>query len=182
VSLVGCGGALAPPASQTQSPHPETDLQAVLELPAAVSTAEAVPLRFTLINRSDARLYVLKWYTPLEGIAGKIFRVECDGQEIPYQGILATRATPPAEAYVQLDPGESVSAQVDLATAYDFSEPGVYTIEFLSPLISHVARTEAEMARTLDDLGPVQMPSNPVTLEITSPAALFLRRTPAEAE
>jgi hypothetical protein len=59
-----------------------------------------------------------------------------------------------------------VSAEVDLATAYDFSKAGEYTIEFLSPSISHVAKTEAEMAKTLDDLGPVQMPSNKVTTRI----------------
>jgi peptidyl-Lys metalloendopeptidase len=111
-------------------------------------------------------LNVLKWYTPLEGIAGQIFRVERDGEVIPYEGILATRVTAPPEAYVLLEPGESVSAEVDLATAYDFSKAGEYTIEFLSPTISHIAKTEAEMAKTVDDLGPVEIPSNRVTIEI----------------
>jgi hypothetical protein len=58
-------------------------------------------------------------------------------------------------------------SEVDLATAYDFSKAGEYTIEFLSPSISHVARTEAEMAKTVDDLGPVQIRSNRVTVKIT---------------
>ena len=102
----------------------------------------------------------------MEGIAGEIFRVERDGQVIPYQGILAKRVAPPPEDYVLLEPGESVSAEVDLATAYDFSKAGEYTIEFLSPSISHVARTEAQMAKTVDDLGPVQIPSNRVTIKI----------------
>jgi hypothetical protein len=175
---VGC----APTSSGEAAETPTTDLSATIEVPATLTSGEAVRLRFTLSNNTDVRLHVLKWYTPLEGIAGEIFRVERDGQTIPYQGILATRGTPPAEAYVLLEPGESVSAEVDLAKSYDFSIPGEYTIEFLSPSISHLARTEAEMAKTLDDLGPVQMPSNQVTVEITSPAAVPLRRTLAEAE
>ena len=159
---VGCAPT---PSGETIEP-PETELEATIEVPATLSSGEAVNLRFTLINNTDTRLYVLKWYTPLEGIAGKIFRVERDGQVIPYQGILAKRAAPPPEAYVLLEPGESVSAEVDLATAYDFSKAGEYTIEFLSPSISHVARTEAEMAKTVDDLKPVQIPSNTVTVQI----------------
>jgi hypothetical protein len=145
---------------------PETELEATLQVPATLPGGEAVNLRFTLINNTDTRLYVLKWYTPLEGIAGEIFRAERDGQAIPYEGPLVSRGDPPPDAYVLLRPGESVSAEVDLATAYDFSKAGEYTIDFLSPSISHIARTEAEMAETVDDLGPVQIPSNRVTIEL----------------
>lgn len=148
------------------SVSPESELRATLEAPASLPNGEAVTVKFTLTNNTAERLYVLKWYTPLEGIAGKIFRVERDGQVIPYQGMLAKRGAPSPKAYVLLEPGESVSAAVDLATAYDFSKAGEYTIEFLSPSISHVARTEAEMAKTVDDLGPVQIASSRVTVEI----------------
>jgi len=141
-----------------------------------------VKLRFTLINNTDARLHVLKWYTPLEGIAGEIFRVGRDGQVIPYQGILATRATPPPEAYVLLGPGESVSAEVDLATAYDFSVAAEYAIEFISPRISHVARTESEMAETLEDLGPIQISANKVTVRIERSSALRRSSSSADGE
>lgn len=145
---------------------PETDLMARIETLSVLPTGEAVDLSFTLTNNTDTSLYVLKWYTPLEGIAGEIFRVERDGQPVPYQGILATRAAPSAEDYVRLEPGASASAEVNLATAYDFSQAGAYTIAFISPRISHVARSEVELATSLDELGPVQMPSNKVTVEI----------------
>ncbi|MBS1251660.1 MAG: hypothetical protein MAG451_00693 [Anaerolineales bacterium] len=119
-----------------------------------------------MTNRTDTELYVLKWYTPLEGIAGEIFRVERDGQPLSYEGILASRAAPTRDDYILLSPGESVSAEVDLATAYDFSKAGEYTIDFISPRISHIARTESEMAETLDDLGPIQISSGKVTVRI----------------
>ncbi len=165
-TAVGC----APTSSGEAAESPETNLEATVEVPATLTSGDVVKLRFTLTNNTDTRLYILKWYTPLEGIMGKIFRVERDGQVIPYQGILATRVAPTAEAYVLLEPGESVSAEVDLATAYDFSQAGEYTIEFLSPSISHVARTKSEMAKSLDDLRPVQIRSNRVTVKIASTA------------
>ena len=161
---------------------PETDLVARIEAPAVLASGEAVNLSFTLTNNTDTSLYVLKWYTPLEGIAGEIFRVERDGQAIPYQGILATRVAPSAEAYVRLEPGASASAEVNLATACDFSPAGEYTIAFISPRISHVARSEAEMATSLDELGPVEIPANEVTVEVRDSAGSSDRKTLGQAE
>ena len=149
-----------------QSQPPRTELRAVLEIPHSLPIGEAVNLRFFLINNTDGRLYVLDWLTPLEGIGGEIFRVERDGEIVPYQGPLASRAEPGPDSYTMLEAGEIVSAEVDLSTAYDFSTPGNYTIEFISPRISHIAKTEAEMATTFDELGPVQIPANEINVKI----------------
>jgi peptidyl-Lys metalloendopeptidase len=111
-------------------------------------------------------LYVLKWFTPLEGLGGEIFRVRRDGHPIPYVGPLAARGDPTPEAYVHLEAGASVSATVDLAEAYDLSNAGEYTIAFVSPRNSHVARTKGDMARSMDDLGPVSMPCAPLSVTI----------------
>lgn len=155
-------------------------LQAAIDVPPELPDGSSVELKFTLTNTSASPLYVLKWFTPLEGIAGEIFRVERGGQPLPYQGILASRVAPTRDAYVFLEPGESVSAQVDLARSYDFSLAGKYSIAFLSPRISHVAFSEAELAESLDDLGPVQIPSDPVTVNI-APAEPAGRKTLEEA-
>jgi hypothetical protein len=168
-------GACAPTMTGNRVDPPEIELSATLEMPSHLPDGEAVVLRFTLTNNSDVDLYVLKWYTPLEGIGGEIFNVERDGQVIPYGGILAMRGDPTPEGYLLLEAGQSASAEVDLATAFDFSQPGAYTIEFLSPRISHVARSEAEVARSVDDLGPVVIPSNTVTVKIGGSSAARLR-------
>jgi len=160
---------------------PRTGLSATLEAPSSLPSGEAVRLRFTLTNHSPETLYVLNWYTPLEGILGEILRVKRDGQAIPYEGPLVMRGDPLPENYVLLEPGASESAEVDLATVYDFSQAGEYTIEFLSPRISHVAKTEGELATSVDDLGPVEIPSNSLRLAITNSSASPVRRTPAEA-
>ena len=162
-------GACTPtPTAPAVDPSP-LGLSATLEAPSSLPNGEAVRVTFTLTNHSPETLYVLTWYTPLEGIFGEIFRIERDGQAIPYEGPLVMRGDPLPKDYVQLEAGTSASAEVDLATAYDFSSAGEYTIEFLSPRISHVARTRADLARTVDDLGPVEIPSKPVTIRIAVP-------------
>ena len=154
-------------AKPTVNEGPEPALSATLDMPSHLTNGKIVVLKFTLTNNSEAGLYVLKWYTPLDGgFGGAIFCVERDGQFIPYKGPVAERGDPTPDAYVFLEAGSSVSATIDLAAAYDFSKPGVYIIAFGSPRMSHVARTEGEMATSIDDLGPVAMPSNQVSVTI----------------
>jgi hypothetical protein len=162
-----------PPAAATMTAQPPTDnqpsssgLRATLEAPSSLPQGEPLKVRFTLANESESDLYVLNWFTPLEGLGGDIFRVTRDGQRIRYQGPQASRGDPTPEAYTLIEAGGMASAEVDLSLAYDFSQPGNYTIEFISPNQSHVAHAEAEMARSVDELGPVEMPSNQVVVAI----------------
>lgn len=149
----------------TQAPIiSEKGLTAHLEIHESLKIGEKVNLKFTLKNTSETPMYILKWYTPLEGFAGWIFRVTRNGQEIPYEGIAASRGAPLPDEYVYLEPGGSTSAIIDMASVYDFSKAGTYRIAFISPHISQIAYTEDEMAKSVDDLIPVEMPSNTVTL------------------
>ncbi len=159
---------------------------AFLSAPKSTETGSGEPIKinFVLKNISSEPLYLLKWYTPLEGIAGDIFEITRDGEPVPYEGILASRGNPSPESYIKLDPGKGESVEVPIATAYDFSKPGTYTIRYRSPRISHIAHSEAEMATTLDELGPVNIPSNDISMLMAgSPASLVppLRRTAEEA-
>jgi len=154
----------------------QSGFRASLDILSQVPSGENVPLQFTLVNESDARLYLLRWYTPLEGIAGEILIVKYDGKLLPYRGILATRVPPTPDDYVALDAGASVSVVVDLSEGYDLSEPGEYTVKFLSPRISHVARSEAEMATTMEELGPVQIPANEISFDISGGQAAEPKR------
>jgi hypothetical protein len=145
---------------------PKTELSATLQVPAEIPDDGKVVLKFTLQNNTDVDLYVLQWFTPFEGLGGDIFRVTHAGRLIPYQGPLAERSEPTPEAYLWLGPKDSASVEVDLTRAYDFSQAGEYSIEFRSPRVSHVARSEDDMAQTMDELGPVNIPSNQVTVVI----------------
>jgi len=143
-------------------------LYARLEIPQSLPSGEPVKMQFFLVNDSDEALYVLNWFTPLEGLGGDIFRVRRDGERVPYQGPLAERAEPTPEAYTLIEAGDIAWAEVELNWAYDFSVPGNYTIEFNSPGISHIAKSEADMASTYDELGPIEIPSNEVSVTIES--------------
>jgi hypothetical protein len=102
----------------------------------------------------------------LEGLAGDIFRVQRDGVSLPYHGIQVKRGVPTSEGYVWLEPGGSVFAEVDLAEGYDFSKPGRYTLQYRSPRLSHTARTPEEQASSFEELGTIQIPSEPVGVTI----------------
>jgi peptidyl-Lys metalloendopeptidase len=125
-----------------------------------------VKVTFTLTNTLSEGFFVLKWFTPLEGLAGDIFRVQQDGVDLPYRGKLVKRGTPVSEDYVWIDAGGLVSAEVDLAEGYDFSQAGQYTLQFRSPRLSHTAMTSGEQADSLDELEMIRIPSEPVSVAI----------------
>jgi len=149
------------------------------------AVGDTIWIQFSLENQSQEALYLLQWYTPLEGIMGDIFEVQRDGQPVSYLGILAMRANPTIDSYIFLEPGRAMSAEVNISQAYDFSQTGMYTIRFRSPRISCLATSKSELATTLDDLGPVNVPSNEVKVEITGcnmGDELYNRLTGEEAE
>ena len=159
----GLGGTDLP--VSTEPPQGST-LVATLEAPECLPSGAAVPVKFTLTNVSSEGLYILKWFTPLEGLAGDIFQVRRDVLSLPYRGIQVKRAEPTSEGYVWLDAGASVSAEVDLAEGYDLTQAGEYTIQFRAPRLSHIAATAADQATTFEELAPVEIPSNPITVTI----------------
>lgn len=114
-------------------------------LEAAPQAAGAASVTFTLTNRGDRPVSVLKWHTPLEGIRNDIFRIVKDGEPVPYVGPMVKRAQPTAEDYVTLAPGETASATVDLGAVYAFPEPGRYEVRY-DPKLQGVSRPEGRLA------------------------------------
>jgi len=121
----------ASPAS-TSTPGPteplvprESGLIARIQAPASLASGEAVNVEFMLINTLSEGLYVLKWFTPLEGLAGDIFRVRRDGLHLPYHGIQVKRAPPAADDYVWLECRRDRSRQrLTSLTGMISSQPG----------------------------------------------------------
>jgi heat shock protein HslJ len=151
----------------TGSPAPqESGLIAGVEVPESLAGEGSVNVKFTLTNTLSEGLFVLKWFTPLEGLAGDIFRVEREGVKLPYRGKMVKRAPPTAGEYVWLDSGGSISTEVDLAEGYDFSLPGQYTVQFRSPRLSHTAKTSGEQANSFEELAAIEIPSDLVKVTI----------------
>ena len=141
-------------------------LIATIEAQDSLPTGEAVNVTYTLTNVSSEGLYVLKWFTPLEGLAGDLFWVRRDGVGMEYRGKLVKRGPPTAEDYVWIDAGGSISAEVDLVEGYDFARAGEYTLQFRSPRLSHIAKTPGEQAGSFDLLGLIPIPCSPIRVTI----------------
>jgi heat shock protein HslJ len=136
-------------------------LNCTLEMDETYPVGEPVTLRFELHNQTDRPLYVLNWYTPLEGTAGEIFRVTRNGEVLIYQGMLVKRGDPVREEYVAIAPGEVVSAEVDLSMGYDLSTPGSYQVQFTAGLQD--ATDDASLfPRKRDDHRPHSLSCNTV--------------------
>jgi heat shock protein HslJ len=154
----------------TEPPLPgESALMATIEAPASLPTGAEVKVKFTLTNASSEGLFVLTWFTPLEGLAADTFSVQRDAEELPHQGKMVKRAAPTSDDYVWIEARGSTSAEVDLAEGYDFSQAGQYSLQFRSPRLSHTAKTLEEQAGSVDELLEIQIPSNTVSVTIGGP-------------
>ena len=157
-------------------------LDCTLEMDETYPVGEPVSLRFVLRNQTDRPLYVLTWYTPLEGIAGDIFQVTRDGEELPYQGMLAKRGDPTREEYVAIEPGEAAAAEVDLRMGYDLSTPGSYQVQFTAGL-QDVSADASLVPLKRDDHRPQSLSCNAVSFRIApapeSPTATSTSEPPA---
>ncbi|MFP5285099.1 MAG: M35 family metallo-endopeptidase, partial [Thermoanaerobaculia bacterium] len=134
--IVLCG----PLAAQEGAEAVEARLEA-----APPQAAGAASITFTLTNRGDRPVSVLKWHTPLEGIRNDIFRILHEGERVPYVGPMVKRGQPTAEDFVTLAPGETVSAVVDLGAVYAFPEPGRYEVRY-DPDLQGVSRPDVRLA------------------------------------
>jgi hypothetical protein len=144
---------------------PEAPIECTLRVQETYVVGEPVRLGFSLQSRAREPLYVLAWYTPLEGLAGDILRVTREGEAIPYRGIMAKRGNPLPEEYVTLAPGATASAEVDLAESYDLSKPGRYQVAFTSQL-HDVAERRSSIPRKQDAHRPRAVSCAPVGFEI----------------
>ena len=81
-------------------------------------------LKFTLINNSDSRVYVLKWHTPFEGIRHNMFRISHGDKSAVYLGILVKRGVPTPEDYLAVEPNSSLTTKIELTEFYDIFESG----------------------------------------------------------
>ena len=126
-----------------------------------------VMVGFSVENLSSVDVWILKWYTPLEGIKGKIFEVTCDGVDIPYEGRLMKRGNPEKDEYARLYPGESASAKVDLASVYALPACKECRLKFKGRIHDAVL-DQREVPRAAEAHLPVDVPGNAVSFSIVA--------------
>jgi peptidyl-Lys metalloendopeptidase len=107
------------------------ELSISLSAPQQVAAARAaVNVDVTLTNPAAHPVRVLRYLTPLDGIKEDLFSVSFDGATVEYLGRHYKWAAPEAKDFITLGAGQSVTATVDLATAYDFGKTGSYQVAF----------------------------------------------------
>lgn len=147
VVLLGCASARG---ASSAAPAPDApDLAVELSVPPEIAAGQPVPLSFRVENRGTRPVWVLKWYTPLEGLRGRALRVTREGAEVPYRGPLFKRADPTGSDYVRIDGHAQVAAEVDLGQAYDLTAAGAYRVEFEGRL-HDVCDSERDVPRSRD--------------------------------
>ena len=119
------------------------DMACRLEAEPGAVAGGPVKVRFTLSNRGARAVRVLEWHTPLEGFWSDVFEVSRDGRKLAYEGPLMKRGDPVRDDYVEIAPGKSVSAVVDLAGPYDLRRAGTYRVAFTRGLMDVARENEA---------------------------------------
>ncbi|MEO7198850.1 MAG: M35 family metallo-endopeptidase [Dokdonella sp.] len=97
--------------------------------PSAESVGDGT-IEYKLINHSTSTIHVLRWQTPVDGITNDLFSVRQNGEEIAYIGPLYKRVAPRAEDFVELKPGDSLDATVELSAWYDMRHGGQYEVRY----------------------------------------------------
>lgn len=94
------------------------------------ATGEPVTVHVTIANPGERRIAILRWRTPLDGASAPLFTVTRDGAPVRYLGRMVKRPAPTDADYVTLEPGASVTADVDLAKHYALDAPGRYVVAY----------------------------------------------------
>jgi peptidyl-Lys metalloendopeptidase len=178
--IVLTSGCAQPKSTVTQTPRitqtPANDMPASIvtqthslkyQLSANNSYVAGTPVRinFTIENLLDEDLWILKWYTPLEGIRGEIFQVNCDGKEIPYEGMMAKRGDPDRDSYMHIVPRGSVSEVVDLSGAYNIPVSNECQVEFKGRIFD-VLSSEDKLPRRSDEHQGMDITGNKVAFRV----------------
>jgi peptidyl-Lys metalloendopeptidase len=85
----------------------------------------------TVTNGTRRAIAVPESQLPTEDPEAKLFAISRDGVAVRYQGAIVKRRAPAGNELVVLQPGASLTYQVELTGAYDLAENGRYAIEYI---------------------------------------------------
>ena len=128
---------------------------------------QRVTVRFTFKNTSNEDVYLLAYETPLRGIERDLFVVELDGERMPYIGILAFRAEPTKEDWIQLSPGAELSEVIDISAAYDTRRSGTYKVRYNAVQQIHQGAVPSALTATGAQYAGKGVSSEAIAISIT---------------
>ena len=135
-----------------------------LEAQEAYKIGQPVIIKFSIENLTENVIWILTWYTPFEGILGKIFSVNCGGQEIVYNGMMVKRGNPDLKDYLRIGPYKSVSTEVDLSIAYRLQSSNECHVKFKG-IIHDFVFEQKLLPRKIDEHQSIDIEGNIVTFQ-----------------
>ena len=143
-------------------------LEGKLVASAVYDSGEPVILRFELSNQGDVDLYVLKWYTPLEGLNSDCLNVIRNQKtKLAYDGPMIKRGRPSPEDYLLVPAGQTVSADMNISESYAVSMPAEYRVEL------NITGLEQIPATSFTKGAVAQSKASPELLEVSGGGAMF---------
>jgi|CXWL01.1.fsa_nt_gi peptidyl-Lys metalloendopeptidase len=136
-----------------------------LSVQLSASSDKAAPsesVLWQITNRSSENLYVLRWETPLDGMSRSVFDVSLNGVPVRYMDKVVHWGHPEAKDFVKIAPGQTLSAEVNLAASYEMVDGGSYTVGFEGQL-SYVVAEDAVKGK-VEELGSAQLAADPVSV------------------
>jgi hypothetical protein len=104
------------------------DVECGLEVADEYVLGQPITVTCWIRNRGAQPVWLLRWGTFLEGLDADFLRITHEDQTITYDGVFVRYGDPGPESYLQLAPGERVSAQVDISEGYAIAAPGHYEV------------------------------------------------------
>lgn len=134
-----------------------------VELKAQASKASpGESVLWQITNQSSESVYVLRWETPLDGMSRSMFDVSYKGQPVRYMDKVVHWGHPEAKDFVKIAPGQTLSAEINLAASYEMINAGDYTVNFDGEL-SYMMSTD-EKSGHVEDLGAAKVDADAVQL------------------
>ena len=94
------------------------------------ATSEDVLVTVTIYNPTKNPVKVLRWFTPEDQTAERLFLVTRNGEMVAYTGPVYKRVPATGNDYISLRPGASIVRTVNLGASYDLSQDGQYEVAF----------------------------------------------------
>ncbi|XP_064404710.1 LOW QUALITY PROTEIN: extracellular protease-like [Halichondria panicea] len=96
---------------------------------------DEVIVEVTLTNNHPVDYFILKRFTPLEGLRANIFTVTTNkGSVLPYDGLMFRRGPTQKDEYNKIRANSSISLTATLSNAYGFYEAGTYLVKLSTTL------------------------------------------------
>ena len=120
--------------------------------------------RFHFTNRDNQHYYLFDHHTPFEGFLSPFITVtKSDGAQLDYEGAIAGHYHTTKKELVHLQAGTTKSVSVEVSSAYNFNEDGIYTIHYNTPLV-YMSENEFASLQESDSVSEARFSSMPLQI------------------